>query len=68
MNTNVNLWKPIAPARKVNSARQNLYLMLSRALREELNVNSLDDILALQPEIEALATAVEEERYITFST
>ena len=50
--------------KNVNTARRNLYLMLSRAFREELNDKSLSELHALQPDIEALATAAKEEHFV----
>ena len=56
--------KSTVSMKNVNTARRNLYLMLSRAFREELNDKSLSELHALQPDIEALATAAKEEHFV----
>ena len=68
MNVDINLQRSPAAVKKIDTARQNLYLLLSRVFREELNFESLSDILALQPEIEVLATTAGETHLIQGSS
>jgi len=60
MPVSKDIKKPSVSVKNIDTTRQNLYLLLSRVFREELSLDSLSGIVALQPEIEALANACGE--------
>ena len=63
MNTGTNLRRTPAAARKIDDTRQKLYRLFASLFREELDSESLADVLALQPEIETLASAAGEAQF-----
>ena len=63
VNTDVSISIMSTSINKANHARRVLYLVLSRAFRNELSADSLGFIAALQPEVQSLSCIAGDEHF-----